>query len=93
MALLNRSELYERLSQNVVDVHFTKVNGERRVLVCTLDPTRIEECPSPSADTTPKSEDSGRMNVWDLEKHDWRSFLIENVNAVITPSLTEPDDE
>ena len=87
MPLLNRSELYERLSQNEVRINFTKVNGEERTMVCTLDQSLIEECPSEySMENSP--EDSGRMNVWDLEKHEWRSFLIENVNWVMTPNAT-----
>lgn len=82
MPLLNRSELFDRLSKNTCQVNFTKVNGDERTMLCTLDPTRIEECPSEySMEGAP--EESGRMNVWDLEKHEWRSFLIESVKWMI----------
>lgn len=83
MALLNRTELYERLSQNIVQVSFNKVNGDQRLMRCTLQESLIEECPSEYT-LSGLPEDSGRMNVWDLEKSEWRSFLIQNVNWVLT---------
>lgn len=95
MSLLSRQELFDRLSTNVCDVHFTKVNGEKRIMRCTVDPQRIA---SPldiqkhfENEHLFELQSEGRFNVWDLDKQGWRSFLIENVTTVITPSLSEVD--
>lgn len=86
MILLNRTELFERLVSNVVEVRFTKVTGEPRVMRCTLQPSFLagEDIEDSTDSSAPL--DHGRMNVWDVEADDWRSFRIESVTSVLTPA-------
>jgi hypothetical protein len=87
MSIVTRTELNERLKKSIIQVHFTKVNGEHRIMRCTLNPNLISECPGDEPNGPKLPEDSGRMNVWDTDKQDWRAFLIENITTVITPAL------
>lgn len=88
MALLNRQELFDRLSVNECTVQFAKKNGILRTMRCTVDPQRFPN----QFDVKEYFEkehlfelqDEGCFNVWDLEAQGWRSFLIENVQWVLT---------
>lgn len=88
MVLLNRSELLERLRQNIVLVSFLKVNGEPRQMRATLIPSYIttndtRNSVDPNANLP---EQSGRVNVWDVDAQGWRSFLLERVNWTMCPA-------
>ncbi len=89
MVLLNRSELLERLKDNVVLVSFNKVNGTKREMRCTLQASFIPNFDVDhyiDSEVKLAPEDSGRLNVWDVDAEGWRSFLIPNVNYVLTPA-------
>ena len=66
------------LSVAVLEVRFKKVNGDDRVMLCTLDPTRIPEQTDEEKTKTTKKNDSV-LAVWDVEKEGWRSFKVDNV--------------
>jgi hypothetical protein len=88
VALLNRLELYKRLSKNKVTVAFKKMNGDERVMVCTLDqdlfPATFDVHNWVALEEMKKPMDSGRMNVWDLEANGWRAFHIDRVSWIMT---------
>jgi hypothetical protein len=71
------------LKDNVCNVSFTKRDGTKRDMVCTLKPNML-----PLRKTEPK--DSGSANpkpenvivVFDLDKDAWRSFDIETVLSI-----------
>ena len=72
---MNRELLLEALSKHECTVTFTKVNGETRVMPCTL-----------KEDLVPKQEPKGTkkpneavVSVWCLDKREWRSFRVDNV--------------
>ena len=72
---MNRDILIEALSKHECTVTFTKVNGETRVMPCTL-----------KEDVIPKQEPKGTkkpneavVSVWCLDKKEWRSFRVDNV--------------
>lgn len=76
-----RDTLLKDLRENVLDVRFTKVNGEERIMRCTLDP---EHLPTGSdvdhlEKEHKKPENKDVLVVWDVQKHGWRSFRIESV--------------
>jgi hypothetical protein len=87
-ALLNRKELYDRLSKNVVDLYFTKVDGTKRRMQATLMESITG---AKTAAPTGKSalDESGAFPVYDCELNDWRAFRIEKVSTVLTPSIGE----
>jgi hypothetical protein len=72
---MDRNILLEALTKHECTVTFTKVNGETRVMPCTL-----------KEDLVPKVEPKGTkkpneavVSVWCLDKREWRSFRVDNV--------------
>lgn len=69
------------LRESVCRVTFTKVNGEQRVMKCTLNESLI-----PPSDTTKitephKKETETVQPVYDVEANGWRSFRWESVTS------------
>lgn len=77
---MNRDELVNALKNGVVEVNFTKVNGENRIMKSTLKPEYlppqidIEEAIS-------KKKNDEVLAVWDTEAAGWRSFRIDKING------------
>jgi hypothetical protein len=72
---MDRNILLEALNNHECTVTFTKVNGETRVMPCTL-----------KEDIVPKVEHKGTkkpnesvVSVWCTDKNEWRSFRVDNV--------------
>ena len=72
---MDRNILLGALKNHECTVTFTKVNGETRVMPCTL-----------KEDLVPKVEPKGTkkpneavVSVWCLDKQEWRSFRVDNV--------------
>lgn len=84
-------QLSELLHTGECVVEFTKVNGEVRSMPCTLkaefipDPipaphfTHFTNTDNPVDFPKVKKENLNVMNVWCLDKKEWRSFRIANV--------------
>ena len=78
---MDRNILLEALKNHECTVTFTKVNGETRVMPCTL---REDIIPKPPVDIASKSnvklhETLGVVSVWCTDKREWRSFRVDNV--------------
>ena len=79
-----KADLKNLLEQNVVLVDFTKLNGDKRVMTCTLR----EDMKPPATKTDPMSQKKVRevsdavVSVWDVNARGWRSFRYERINAV-----------
>ncbi len=78
---MNRNILLEALTKHECTVTFTKVNGETRVMPCTL---KADVIPIPPVDVASKSvvkrhENQNIVSVWCLDKKEWRSFRVDNV--------------
>ena len=78
---MDRNILLEALTKHECTVTFTKVNGETRVMPCTLKEGVI---PPPPAEVASKStikrhENQNVVSVWCLDKKEWRSFRVDNV--------------
>lgn len=75
--MIDRNDLQAKLHNNVVTVTFTKVNGEQRIMPCTLKADVIP------ADYLPKNTDYKRSDdvcsVWAPESNGWRSFRWDSV--------------
>ena len=79
MSIFSREEIVESLQQNKCIVDFTKVNGEKRVMYCTL---REEDIPE---DKKPKSYSFTHDTVvraFDILKQEWRSFRVDNLVSI-----------
>jgi hypothetical protein len=78
--MLNYDEIRNKLLSEKCIVHFTKVNGEERVMSCTLNSNLIpQEFHPKSNKESSKGEEPTVMRVFDLESAGWRSFRIESV--------------
>jgi hypothetical protein len=76
--------LREKLKAGVLQVTFTKVNGDLRVMTCTTNPNLIPEAMRPVGKVAASEEASSRtIRVYDLEAEGWRSFVVENVTETI----------
>jgi hypothetical protein len=68
------------LRKGICEVTFTKVNGERRVMPCTLKEDLLP--PASNKDETRKSKDNNLISVWCTDKQAWRSFKLGNFISV-----------
>lgn len=71
-------ELLEALRSNTVLVSFTKTDGTKRDMKCTLNSEYIP------GEALPKSESNRKQSttsvaVFDIEKQQWRSFKNESI--------------
>lgn len=72
-----RDTLIELLRNDVVEVTFTKLDGDKRVMPCTL----IESFfPDPKKETTQKNDKV--IAVWAIESKGFRSFRYDRVTEV-----------
>ena len=62
---------------DVARVVFTKKNGEERVMICTQNMDLIPSANHPLGEGRPYT--ANQVRVFDLEKHEWRSFLEDSV--------------
>lgn len=82
--MYQRDNLLKDLRNEVIEVHFTKTNGENRVMRCTLQPKMLPETYRKSFDEQNEEKSFHQQNpnviaAWDVEKGAWRSFRIESV--------------
>jgi hypothetical protein len=79
-----QEELYKLLKENVVEVTFTKLNGDKRIMPCTL----IESYLPPARKDEPLTQKKVReitdkvIAVWAIESKGFRSFRYDRVTAV-----------
>ena len=92
-SITNVETLREDLHKGAVTVEFTKVNGEHRVMVCTLNSKLITEAQNLDPSLVPDSKafenavkssrNSNTQRVWEIHTG-WRSFKLNSVIS-ITP--------
>lgn len=74
-----RIKMIEELQTGTKVVTFTKVNGEQRVMTCTLDQNLIPQDNRESVAKSPKPVNEEVLPVWDTTAQGWRSFRIDSV--------------
>ena len=78
-------DLKDFLSDEIIEVAFTKKNGEDRVMKCTLMPKEIPAEMAPKNISNPPDEENrDYLNVFDVEAQGWRSFILSSVKYVKT---------
>ena len=79
-----REALVEMLKNQSVVVHFTKLNGDKRVMTCTLQ----EDMLPPAKKDQPLTQKKIRainkevMTVWDTNAKDWRAFRLDRIEKI-----------
>ena len=83
MTMFTRDGLIDLLRHNIVEVTFTKVNGDERVMKCTLQPTYIPNASTRNGELViERAASSNNVSVWDINANGWRSFRVVNVQSV-----------
>ena len=77
MSIIERSTLSTLLRETVAEVTFNKIDGDERVMKCTLKDTPALK----GGRVTVINEDV--LSVWDVDAEGWRSFRMENITKVI----------
>ena len=82
--LYERDALLNDLRAKVIEVVFTKVNGDERTMRCTLKPDRlpakyVEEAVGELAF---HKENKEVIRAWDVQASGWRSFRIDSGSYV-----------
>lgn len=85
--LYKRDALLEDLRKNIVEVTFTKVNGEKRSMRCTLLENYLPDSFKQNLSEQEEEKNFHKTNpdvlaVWDLQNGGWRSFRIDSVEYV-----------
>lgn len=73
------------LHEGEVSVEFTKVDGTKREMLCTLSSAKIPEGQLPTQEDTEKSArktSDEALRVFDLQKNAWRSFRYDSINKI-----------
>ena len=77
-----KKALYDRLVKGQVVVQFRKVNGDERVMPCTLSPELLPEATaSVDPSLTPSLYEADYLRVYATDIQEWRSFRFDNVIA------------
>jgi hypothetical protein len=82
---LSEQEILDLLNQSVCEVTFKKVDGEIRVMQCTLKENLLPVKTVLTEDTVtkPRVKPPGVVSAWSLDRGDWRSFRVNNVISVV----------
>lgn len=75
-----REQIQSLLTENVCAVTFTKVDGELRIMPCTLRPDLLPRVEKAMAVERPRNPEN--MSVWCVDQQGWRSFRLANVTTV-----------
>lgn len=79
--MIDFDDIVELLRNNKVQVEFTKVNGERRVMLCTLREDILKDAPyaQDGNKVVERSANKTVVRCLDVAKNEWRSFRTDNV--------------
>lgn len=76
---ISKDMIVDVLKDGVAKVSFTKVDGSKREMNCTLQESYL---PVRETKSTKKVESDDVLAVWDTDKNAWRSFRIDSVTAI-----------
>jgi len=80
MTTFTKEQLSELLCSGECVIEFTKVNGELRIMPCTLKAELIPPAPVIEGKIIKeKKPNPDILSVWCLDKKEWRSFRVANV--------------
>jgi hypothetical protein len=81
-----RADLRNQLQKEILEVTFTKVNGDKRIMNCTLIEGVAPSSINLNKDTPERKVNEEVLSVWDIDAKGWRSFRVKNVTRVRTHS-------
>ena len=84
MMKYDRDKIIADLKDHVMEVAFNKVNGERRLMRCTLDSRVIPQNVDYNHldEQHSRKENKNVIACWDVQANGWRSFRIDSVEYI-----------
>lgn len=79
---MNRQEMISALKEDVCRVTFKKVNGDTRLMYCTLKSDFLPEndrMMNEAGFEPTKQVNEKVLAVWDIDVKGWRSFRVDSV--------------
>ena len=82
--IIEREELERKLQTQIMEVTFNKINGDKRVMSCTLSPHVLPPAKKDEAVTQQKVRKINEevLVAWDTNANGFRSFRVANVTEV-----------
>lgn len=77
-----KANFQDLLKRHICAITFTKVNGETRVMNCTLRTDKLPPEPPKDDDGKPKRDFATTVPVYDLDKNAWRSFRVDSLKDI-----------
>ena len=74
---MKRDILIKNLQKKVMKITFTKVNGEERIMDCTLQEHMV-----PPTKYTNRKQNEEVLPVFDINKGEWRSFRMDSITNI-----------
>ena len=74
---MKRDVLIKNLQKKAMRITFTKVNGEERVMDCTL-----QEHMLPETNESNRKQNEEVLPVFDINKGEWRSFRLDSITNI-----------
>ena len=74
---MKRDTLIKNLQKKAMRITFTKVNGEERVMDCTLQEHMI-----PETNESNRKQNEEVLPVFDINKGEWRSFRLDSITNI-----------
>ena len=74
---MKRDTLIKNLQKKAMRITFTKVNGEERVMDCSLQEHMI-----PQTEESNRKKNEEVLPVFDINKGEWRSFRLDSVTNI-----------
>lgn len=77
--MMNKQKITDTLRANVCRVTFVKVNGDERVMDCTLKTDFLPPQTVVKETTTPRKVNEDALAVYDVNVDGWRSFRWDSI--------------
>jgi hypothetical protein len=74
---MKRDILIKNLQKKAMRITFTKVNGEERVMDCSL-----QEHMLPETNESNRKQNEEVLPVFDINKGEWRSFRMDSITNI-----------
>ena len=78
---MTHKQYTEELKSGVYEVTFNKINGDQRIMNCTLHPNVLPKATKEDAMSQTKVRELNEevVSVWDVKAEGWRAFRVKNV--------------
>ncbi len=81
--MFNYDEIVGRLRDGVLQVTFDKVNGEQRIMPCTLQTEYMPDMSESKVNQVDEfSVNKSVIRAFAIDEQSWRSFRVDNVKAI-----------